>query len=129
MEDLNSPEFDAGSGRKISSHQQVTDLSMQKLHDGTIYHLSGSVLLHTLHSDLPERLAIYHRDVLFITGDKPYVIDLNSITNNPEDDLASFYMQYYGHGSSLGSEGQGWTSWQNPYTTNDDRLFIDYNAV
>ncbi|HKJ31086.1 MAG TPA: T9SS type A sorting domain-containing protein [Balneolales bacterium] len=126
---LDSPIFDAYSGRKTSSEQQVTDLKLEKLHSGTIYHLSGSVWLHTLHNDNPERWANYKRNVLFINSNKPYVIDLNSITNDYTNDLASFYMQYYGNGTSIWLEGSGWSSWGDPSHPNATRLFISYGAV
>lgn len=125
---LDSPIFDANDGRKRSSEQQVTDLKMEKLNGGTIYHMSGSVWLHTLHNDNPQRWAKVKRNVLFINSNKPYVIDLNSITNS-DNNLASFYMQYYGNGTSIWAEGPGWTSWGDPSHPNATRLFISYGAV
>jgi len=124
---VDSPKFDATSGRKVSNENPVNDLKLEKLHGGAIYHLSGTVVIHTLHTDY--RAAINHRDVLFINGDKPYVIDLNSLTNSNHD-LSGFYMQYHGNGTSVWGEQNGWTSWGFPKrNTTGNRLFIYPGAV
>ncbi|HKI46472.1 MAG TPA: hypothetical protein VKA08_14180, partial [Balneolales bacterium] len=118
---LDSP--NVSTNRKESSHNEVGNLNLTKLHNGNIVHLTGFVYLATEGAYQTANIA---RNILYINDTKPYVIDLNYI--HSDDGLKGYMMQYYGHGSTLWFEGPGWTSWGGG-STSDDRLFIYCGAV
>lgn len=101
---LRSPHVSQTEIRKVSNHNPAT---LQHHHPASeVEILSGTV---QLEFDLPEHSqAAYQRQVFFIKGDQPYLIDINDVTS--EKGRSDFVMRYHGY-SPKSSTDNGWFYW------------------
>lgn len=84
--------------------------------------ISGEVELE-FQNPLPAS-STYHRTVLFVKGNHPYLIDLNDIIS--ENGRNDFVMRYHGNSDEVDTHN-GWFYWNysdQPFTSPSDRLFI-----
>ena len=112
--------MDIGAEHKVCDHNQVDTLYYQTIGDITLMH--GTVQLNTHNHDQEAR---YHRDVLFINGPDPYLVDLNTVKTT-KGSWDKYDMSYFGNGRTFNGSGRpfsvnaNWNDWTDPINPHPD---------
>jgi len=117
---LESPFASIAEARKVSEHDNA-DINYQ--------HPAPSVELMTGHVELnfnspAGSSSIYNRNILFVKGENPYLVDINDIT--AVSGRNDFVMRYYGNSNQTSTDND-WFFWDfsdQSFTSPTHRLFL-----